>query len=573
MKSHSDFIPPWRETPPEAKSYRSIFKWGAPGTYKHPNNRLYAMVKEVFGLTDEYFKKPISLGDEPVKCDRKTRLSRKQLARLVSIAGEENVSTDGYDRVKYSSGKTMEEAIRQRSGDAGTVSDAVVHPRNKEEVAEIVKFCNRERVPLYVYGGGSSVTLGLKPAKGGITLVMSTHMNRMISLNETNQTATVQAGMMGPDYECALSRAPELYGTRLRYTCGHFPQSFEYSSVGGWIVTLGSGQASTYYGDACDLVISQEYVTPRGVIKTLDYPATATGPKLNDIMKGSEGTFGILVEVTLKIFRYMPENKQRFAFIFHTWEDAVRASREIMQSEFGMPAVFRISDPEETDIGLKLYGIEGTVIDSMIKARGYKPMSRCLLLGSAEGERTFAKNIKKNVKRICRGHGAMYISGYPVSQWEHGRYLDPYMREDLGDYGIVIDTLETGVTWDNLHKVHSGVREFVKSRPETVCMTHASHFYPQGTNLYFIFIGKMDGVKEYLAFQEGIIDAIHRTGGSLSHHHGVGKMISPWMEAHLGSEQMNVLRTLKKHFDPNNILNPGGQLGLDLPPKARRGTR
>ena len=144
-------------------------------------------------------------------------------------------------------------------------------------------------------------------------------------------------------------------------------------------MTLGSGQASTYYGDAYHIVLSGEYVTPAGDFKTLDYPGTATGPKVNDIMKGSEGTFGILVEVTMRIFRYMPENRQRFAYMFPTWEAAVEASREVMQGEFGMPAVYRISDPEETDVGLKLYGIHGTPVDTFMTLRGFKPMQRCLM--------------------------------------------------------------------------------------------------------------------------------------------------------------------------------------------------
>jgi alkyldihydroxyacetonephosphate synthase len=195
------------------------------------------------------------------------------------------------------------------------------------------------------------VNFGFRPAKGGVTLVMSTHMNRILEFNELNQTVRVQAGMMGPEYENALNSAPELFGASHRYTCGHFPQSFEYSSVGGWVVTLGSGQQSSYYGDAYDLVVSQEYVTPTGVIRTLDYPAAANGPKVNDIMKGSEGTFGVLVELTMKVYRHMPENRQRFGFIFPTWDAAVNASREISQGEFGFPSVFRISDPEETHIG------------------------------------------------------------------------------------------------------------------------------------------------------------------------------------------------------------------------------
>ncbi|MCD4717566.1 MAG: FAD-binding oxidoreductase, partial [Desulfobacterales bacterium] len=218
---------------------------------------------------------------------------------------------------------------------------------------------------------------------------------------------------------------------------------------------------------------------------------------------------------------------------------------------------------EETDVALKLYGIEGTFIDRLITLKGLKPKERCLCIGHTEGEKGFTKNVKKRIKRICRRHGAMYITGYPVKKWAKGRYSDPYMREDLNDFGIMVDTLESGVTWDNLHRLHKGVRTYIKSRPNTVCMSHASHFYPQGTNLYFIFMARMNDVNEYKKFQQGIIDQIHKHGGSLSHHHGVGKMIAPWMEEHLGKVQMDVLRALKTHLDPNNIMNPGGTLGLD----------
>ena len=558
------FVPDWLEEPPRQGSYRSLFKWGAPAVFKHPNRRLYRLIKETFDLSDRDFQKRINDGNDPVRYRGKSRLSPKHTAAFIAIVGDKNVETDAYSRVKYSVGKTVEEATKLRNGVIERTADIIVHPRNKFDVQKIVAYCNTHRIPIYAYGGGSSVTFGLRPSKGGVTLVMNTHLNNIIELNETNQTVRVQAGIMGPAYETMLNNAVEKLGARRRYTGGHFPQSFEFSSVGGWIVTLGSGQASTYYGDAYDLVISQEFVTPAGTIKTLEYPATATGPKVNDLLKGSEGSFGILVEATLKVFRWMPDNRQKYAYIFPSWESAVNAAREITQGEFGLPAVFRVSDPEETDIAMKLYGIEGTIIDRMMTIRGYKPMERCLLIGTAEGAKSYAKNVKRNIKKICKRSGAMYITGYPVSKWEHGRYTDPYMREDLQDFGIMTDTLETGVTWDNIIRLHRGVREFIKSRPRTVCMTHGSHFYPQGTNLYFIFIAKMEDVREYINFQNGIIEHIQKFGGSLSHHHGVGKMIAPWMERHLGREQMAVLRAMKRHFDPKNIMNPGGQLGLEV---------
>ena len=269
----------------------------------------------------------------------------------------------------------------------------------------------------------------------------------------------------------------------------------------------------------------------------------------------------------MKIFRYMPENRQRFSFMYPTWGAAVNASREIMQSEFGKPAIFRISDPEETDRGLKLYGMPG-FLEPILAIRGFKPMKRCLSLGNVEGDKDYTRLVARKIKQIARRHGAMYLTGYATRKWEHTRYTEPYMREDLNDYGILIDTLEASVTWDNLHRLHEGVCTFVKSRPGTICMTHASHFYPQGTNLYFIFIARMD-INEYVTFQSGIVDQMVKFGGTMSHHHGVGRLLAPWMETHLGKEQMAVLRAIKQHFDPHNIMNPGGQLGLDEIPQRR----
>jgi len=562
MAKSGGFIPDWTEQAPPAGSYRSIFKWGAPNGFKHPSDAWYRMMKEEFGMTNDDFKKRKFEGLEQVSLNRGIRIGQTDIQNFESIVGKENVATDDYSRLRYSRGKTVEEAAELRNGNIGEVTDIVLHPRSKNDVRKIISLCNDRKIPVHVYGGGSSVTLGLVPAQGGVTLVMGTHMNKLISINETNQTALVQPGMLGPSYEEALNNAPARFGTKRAYTCGHFPQSFEYSSVGGWVITLGAGQASTYYGDAYDIVFSQEYVTPVGTFKTLDFPATATGPKVNDIMKGSEGTFGILVEVTMKIFRYTPENRARFSFMFPTWKSAVDASREIMQSEFGKPAIFRISDPEETDRGLKLYGMP-SFLEPVFALRGFKPMQRCLCMGNVEGDRDYTRMVARKIKRIARKHDAMYLTGYAARKWEKTRYTEPYMREDLGDYGILIDTLEAGVTWDNLHRLHEGVRTYIKSRPNTMCMTHASHFYPQGTNLYFIFIACMNDPEEYRKFQHGIIDNIQKHGGSLSHHHGVGRMIGPWMETHLGQEQMAVLRALKQHFDPHNIMNPGGVLGLD----------
>jgi len=560
MMKLKNFRPDWTEEAPAPGTFRSIAKYGDPNHFKHPSDAWVTMMKDDFHMSDADFLKKQNEGHAAVVLNRPPALKSEQIEALAAIVGKENVALDDYSRVKFAYGKTAEEMLELRQGIIREVADVVVHPCDKHDVQKIVGYCNTERIPITVFSGGSSVNFGCRPFKGGVSLVLSTHMNKLLEVNELNQTARVQPGIFGPAYEKALNQSPELFKTKLRYTCGHFPQSFECSTVGGWIVTLGSGQASTYYGDAYDIVFSQEYITPAGTFKTLDFPATATGPKVNDIMKGSEGTFGILVEVTMKIFRYMPKNRARFSFMYPTWEAAVNASREVIQSEFGKPAIFRISDPEETDRGLKLYEMPG-IVDSFLVLRGFKSMQRCLCLGNVEGDKDYTRLVAGKIKRIARKYGAISLGGYAARKWEHTRYTEPYMREDLNDYGILLDTLEVGVTWDNLHRLHEGVRVYIKSRPDTICMTHASHFYPQGTNLYFIFFARMD-VEEYLTFQSGIIDQIQKFGGSLSHHHGVGRLLAPWMEKHLGKEQMAVLKALKQHFDPRNIMNPGGKLGL-----------
>ena len=562
MKAFRKFQPDWRNDVPAEGSYRSIFKYD-PHKFKHPSPAWFEMFKTEFGLTDDDFKKRQPGGDEQVRIDHKVTLSTEQITAFRNMVGEANVATDDYSRVKFSHGKSLDEDLSLRQNIVRKAPDLVLHPRDKEDVQKIVAYCHTNRIPIVTYGGGSGVVLGMRPDKGGVAVVLRTHMNKIVKINELNKTCVVQPGMMGPDYEEALNHAPERFGTTRAYTCGHFPQSFELASVGGWIAALGSGQASTYYGDAYDIVHSQEYVTPAGVITTSDIPGTATGPKVNDILKGNEGAYGILSEVTMKIFNYLPENRQRFAFMFPSWEKAVTASRQIMQGEFGMPAVYRISDPEETEIGLKLKGFDGGLFDRFLRSRGMEPMRRSLCIGTVEGEKGFAVNVKKQVRRIARAHGAMSLTGYATKQWEHGRYSDVHMREDLLDYGIIIDTLETGVTWDNLHTLHTSVRAFVKERPGTCCLTHASHFYPEGTNLYFIFMMKPKDDREFFTFRSDIVSRIVEHGGSVSHHHGVGRMFAPWMEKHLGTQQMEVLRALKRHFDPNNIMNPGGVLGLD----------
>ena len=569
MSGKDSFTPEWFEGALPERSYRSAFKWGAPDGFKHPNPRLYALMKDIFSLDDAYFAEPQKLGLEEVVADAPISLGADQVAFFRNLLGPDNVHDDVYARLRVSYGKTMIDALRLRDHKVENLPDLVLHPRHRDDVETIVRYCHEQEIPLYTYGAGSSVTRGTECVKGGVSIHLGTHMNRILSVNPVNQTVTVEPGILGPALEEALNQAKERFDAPHAYTCGHFPQSFEYSSAGGWVVTRGAGQNSTYYGKAEDLVLSQEYVTPVGNIRTVDVPAYATGPNLDQIMIGSEGAYGILVAVTLKIFRHQPENTARFSFIFPDWTRACAAAREVTQGEFGLPSVFRLSDPEETDVAFKLYGVEGTPIDAFVTMRGCKKGERCLMLGTVDGDRAYTSMVKRRIKQVCRAHGGMYSTGLITKKWEHGRFTDPYMREDLQDFGILIDTLECATNWDDLPKVHEHVRAFIKARPQTVCMTHMSHCYPQGANLYFIFIAKM-GAEEFREFHKGVLDAVQTSGATMSHHHGIGKMTAPWLEGQLGRNELEVFRALKRHFDPKNVLNPGGTLALDLPDEDRR---
>ncbi len=564
-KPYKGFEPKWYTEVAPSDSYRNHFKWGDPTFNKPPKEGLYKLVKKTFDLTDDDFREWHYLGLEKVKCDIPCALTESQIREFKSIVGDDNVAIDDNSRVSVCYGKTMLDILRLRHGIVENAPDAVIYPSTTEDVERIMAVCVRDHINLYVYGGGSSVTRGPEAIlRRSVTLDLRRHFNKVVSFDEINQTITVQPGLMGPAYEKILNEAPKNFGTKCRYTGGHFPQSFEYSSVGGWVVTRGAGQNSTYYGKIEDIVVSQEYVTPVGKLKTDIVPRKACGPDVDQIMMGSEGTFGVLTEVTLKVFKYHPEDRTRFCFIFHSFEEGQKAMREVMQGEFGHPSAFRLSDEEETSFMLHLYGVEENIVGKMLGTFGYKPGERCLMLGFNDGDKALQKLIKRKLTKICKKHGAMQLPGLVCKSWEGGRFNDSYMRDNIQDFGIMIDTLECAVDWHSMPEVYKSVRAYCKSRPKTVCTTHISHCYEQGANLYFIFIAHLEDIDEFVEYHSGILDAIQKSGACMSHHHGIGKLFAPWLEGQIGTDRMEVLKTLKHHFDPDGILNPGGTIGLDL---------
>ncbi len=540
-------------------TYRSIFKWGDPAHNEVLEEGTLRYVKQIFNLTDSDVSEQYLAGNEKVALKKKSRLSSANLTALRKIVGADNVSADDYERAYHSYGKFYLDLLKLRLGRVDTPPDAVVYPRNEDDVIALVKFCNTKKIPITPFGGHSSVTRGVETPKGGISLDMTRHMNAVIRVNEANSSVTVQSGMYGPPLEQFLNSYKD------GYTCGHFPQSFEFSTVGGWAVTRGAGQASTGYGKIEDMVLSMRMVTPRGVIVTKDYPACAMGPDIDQVLIGSEGAFGVVTEVTMKIRRYRPENTRYVSFIFREFSEAVRAMRECMQGGFGLPHLFRISDPEETDVAFKMKGMEGSFSDKMLQLLGYAPMKRCLMFVAVDGDKDYAKLVAKKISTVARRHGAFSTGAGPTKKWLAQRFSSAYLRDPMMDLGIMTDTLETAVSWENLLSLWSAVRGYITSRPNTVCMVHISHVYENGANLYFTFLSpikKGDDINDFVKFHSGIIDTIHAHHGSLSHHHGVGRVMGPWMHSELGDTAIGLVQAVKDYCDPRGIMNPGGTLGL-----------
>jgi len=496
---------------------------------------------------------------EVYPCWAKNQISDEIINKFVEISGQENVSKSVEEVAKHSYGKHYEELLKLRLNIIDNPPDLVIYPRTSEEVEQIVKLCNNEKIAIVPFGAGSSVTGALQMPKGGVSLDLTKHLNKVIKVHEKNHSVTVQAGMYGPAFE------KELNAYKSGYTCGHFPQSFEFSTVGGWVAARGAGTFSTGYGKIEDMVLSMKVITPAGLIETKDFPADAEAWDLNHTFIGSEGTLGVITEVTMQIRKYQPENRAYAAFIYKTFEDAVNAMQESMQAGYGKPHLYRISDPEETDVAFKIKNFDGTFADKFLKFRGYKSGSRTLMFSVVEGDADYTSFVKKKLKKTAKKHSGMYIGAGATKKWLEQKYSSAYNREPMMDLGIITDTIETAVNWENLHELWKNVRAYLNSRAGTTAMVHLSHVYENGANLYFTFLSPMkqgDEVNDYVELHKGLVDTIVANKGSISHHHGVGRYLSKWMKQEKSKTELGLMQSTKNYLDPNGIMNPVDMLGL-----------
>jgi alkyldihydroxyacetonephosphate synthase len=438
----------------------------------------------------------------------------------------------------------------------------VLAPDGAASVAAVLEACSREHVAVVPFGGGTSVVGGVEPLAGGMDRLASLDLTalRDVTVDERSRTATLGPGLRGPEAEAALNAAG--------YTLGHFPQSFPYATIGGFAATRSAGQASSGYGRFDELVTAITMQTPRGEITTLATPHTAAGPALRELIVGSEGTLGVITDVTVRV-RPLPEERRYEGWFAESFEAGIELGRSLAQGDV-LPDVFRLSDRDETRVSLAMSGLAGlkrSALEAYLKLRGRG--EGCMVIAGWEGEREPVARRRELSAAVLRGCGAVPLGRAPGNAWEHGRYEGPYLRDLLMDEGVMVETLETSHTYSRIGELYDGVRAALADTMASqghpgIVMCHVSHVYRDGASLYFTFLSGRrigDELEQWRTVKTRACEAIVAAGGTITHHHAVGTDHAPYMEAEIGVLGIEALRAVKERLDPIGIMNPGKLVG------------
>ncbi|MFI7698826.1 FAD-binding oxidoreductase [Nonomuraea sp. NPDC049480] len=470
-------------------------------------------------------------------------LPSSSLDGLAAITGAEHVLTSHEARVRHTRGKSTPDLLRMRAGDGSDAPDAVVLPGSHEEVAGLLGLCARERIAVVPFGGGTSVVGGLAASRAGFTGVIAldlARLDRLRSVDAESMVAEFEPGVRAPDAERLLAA----HGL----TLGHFPQSFEYATLGGFAAARSSGQASAGYGRFDDMVVGLTVATPSGTLDLGRAPKSAAGPDLRQLVLGSEGVFGVITSLRLRV-RRAPAERIYEGWRFASFAAGTAAMRALAQ-EGPLPAVLRLSDETETVIGL-----------AKPDAIGSSGGSGCLLIAGYEGPPAAGRRVA--ARAVLTRMGGEPLGEEPGEVWERGRFSAPYLRDSLLAAGATVETLETAGFWANLPRLYDAVRlsllGALGTAPPPLVMCHVSHVYETGASLYFTVVAPQedDPVAQWERAKTAANAAIVEAGGTISHHHGVGRDHREAYAAELGPVGVAVLQAVKARLDPAGILNPG----------------
>ena len=529
--------------------------WGDPAQPPALGARALTYLREHVGVSERP-RPPVALSRVGLP---PSRLGESQLDRLRAILGPDGVSVEHPIRVLHAAGKGYPDLVRMRAGTPDGAPDAVVFPGSHEQVMALLRACASSSLAVVPFGGGTSVVGGVAPLSGEHAAVIALDTRRMaeiLELDTVSRTVTVQGGIRAPALEGRLA------GQGL--TLGHYPQSFEYVSIGGCAATRSAGQASTGYGAIDKMVLGLRLAAPADEIALPPIPATAAGPGLRQLLIGSEGTLGVLTEVSLRV-RSAPSTGVYEGMFFAGFAEGVEALRRLA-GEHSLPDVVRLSDERETQLSLMLAEqgpLKGALTRAYMGARGVA--GGCLAILGFEGSEEEVAWRRSRVKELLRRYGGRPAGSSPGHAWLRGRFAGPYLRDDLLGQGVMAETLETAAQWSKLLEVNDAVtgaisRALSEQGTPGIVMCHVSHVYETGASLYYTLLARQregQEIAQWQAVKQAATDALHDSGATITHHHAVGRDHARWLPDEISRAGVATLRAAKAELDPSGIMNPG----------------
>ena len=458
------------------------------------------------------------------------------------------ILTTSYERALHAAGRSFGDLVRLRAGQDLHFPDAVAYPEGEDDLLRLLEVAERRSIALIPYGGGTSVVGGVEPETppgfNGVISVDLTHMNRIRWIDPIGHRIRVQTGIRGPDLEEAL-RAE---GLAFR----HYPQSFQMSTLGGWIAARAAGHFSTAWGRIEHRVESLRMVTPCGILETREVPASAAGPDLRAWMIGSEGALGFLTEAVVRAVR-PPIAKRAGGFRFPTFSAGLEAMRGILQAGLA-PAVLRLLDEYEVAVSAALAG-------RLLEPGALLHLS--LEIEDPEEAHRVEAEWRSALRWIERAGGVPAPEA--VETWKQTYFEQPYWRDVMIDFGLLLDTIETAVPWSRVEATVRTVRERLlqaidRWSPVGGVMCRVTHGYPDGCALYFTFFARppREALREaWRDLQRTALQAFLECGGTITHHHGTGRDLQSFLAAEHGPLALDLLRNVKRVLDPPGIMNPG----------------
>lgn len=486
-----------------------------------------------------------------------TALARVPASRL---APHPLYSVETHERLLHARGQSLPDWLALREGRLGTYPDAVAFPQSAEQVRELLALAEAQNLCLIPYGGGTSVAGHINPPTSTrpVLTVSLARMNRLLDLDEQSLLATFGPGATGPQVESQL---------RARgYTLGHFPQSWELSTLGGWVASRSSGQQSLRYGRIEQLFAGGTLETFAGPLEIASFPASAAGPDLREVVLGSEGRFGIISEVKVRVCA-LPADERFYGVFLPDWKRALQAIRELAQARVPL-SMLRLSNAVETETQLALAGHPQQIawLEKYLALRG-AGAGKCLLTFGVTGNRQQNALSLRQARKHLKAFGGVFTGTLLGKKWAQNRFRFPYLRENLWNAGYVVDTLETATDWSNvdnlLTRIESSLRDGLAAEGERVhVFTHLSHVYGEGSSIYTTYVFRpAESYAATLARWQALKHAASQTivdnHGTISHQHGVGKDHAPYLLREKGALTLDALQVLSQHFDPAGRLNPG----------------